>query len=108
MTKNKQKDVSSEIQGDMDSLEQTVTKIENYLAPFFKASLRETKENLSGLEVAKLNIVIAYAINTLFYSNDFLSFANYFVRLLIYFIVYLKTQGVSPNEHPVKTELVFK
>lgn len=60
--------VSSEVQGDMDNLEQTVGKIEKYLEPFFKTSLKETKNNLSGLEVAKLNIVIAYAINTLFYS----------------------------------------
>lgn len=60
--------VSSEIQGEMDTFENTLSKIEKYLEPFFKSSLKDTKDNLSGLELAKLNIVIAYSINTLFYS----------------------------------------
>jgi hypothetical protein len=52
----------------MNELDETVSGIEKHLAPYFKASLKETKSNLSGLQVAKLNIVIAYSINTLFYS----------------------------------------
>eukprot|EP00026_Physarum_polycephalum_P016140 Phypoly_transcript_16984.p1 GENE.Phypoly_transcript_16984~~Phypoly_transcript_16984.p1 ORF type:complete len:223 (+),score=67.44 Phypoly_transcript_16984:31-669(+) len=86
MTKTSSTTISSELQGDMDEMEETLQGIEKHLEPYFKASLRETKSNLSDLQVAKLNIVIAYSINTLFY-------------------MYLKTQGVNPKEHQVMTEL---
>jgi hypothetical protein len=52
----------------MDEMDETLQGLEKHLEPYFKASLRETKSNLSDLQIAKLNIVIAYSINTLFYS----------------------------------------
>ncbi len=66
--------VPTELQTEVVSFERILENIENYLQPFFKSSLKENAENLSGLEAAKLNIVIAYAINTLFYSMFMLIF----------------------------------
>lgn len=68
MSKTKTSGISSEVQEEIDELDETLKGIEKHLEPFFKASLKETKSNLSGLQIAKLNIVIAYSINTLFYS----------------------------------------
>merc|ERR1712010_250218 len=48
--------------------------------------LKELSAGLPPLEAAKLSVVGAFAINTLFY-------------------IYLKTQGVDPAQHPVIQEL---
>lgn len=67
-TKTGSNTLSNEVQSDIDEMDATLKGIEKHLEPFFKASLKETKSNLTGLQIAKLNIVIAYSINTLFYS----------------------------------------
>jgi len=68
------------------ALDETLKSIEAHLTSFFAVPLEEQIQNLDSHEIAKLNIVMAYSINTLFY-------------------IYLKTQGVSPVNHPVKKEL---
>lgn len=60
--------VPQELQSDMSSLEETLSNLENYLAPYFKSPMKDIVSHLTDLEAAKLNIVIAYSINTLFYS----------------------------------------
>jgi len=67
-------------------LEEQISNLENILNPFFQHDLKDLQSKLSPLDCAKLNTIIAYSVNTLFY-------------------MYLKTQGVSPTEHPVTEEL---
>jgi len=76
----------NDIQQDITNFENILDKLEGQLDPFFKVSLKEHQEKLSPVESAKLNITVAYALNSLFF-------------------MYLQTQGVSPHEHQVKTEL---
>merc|ERR1712166_95200 len=67
-------------------LDACLTDVEAQLRPLFSKPLKELAAGLPPLEAAKLNVVGAFAINTLFY-------------------IFLKTQGVDPTQHPVKQEL---
>ncbi|EGC30095.1 hypothetical protein DICPUDRAFT_158214 [Dictyostelium purpureum] len=79
-------DLPSDIQQDINNFENVLDKLESQLESFFKVPLKEHQQSLSPIESAKLNITIAYALNSLFF-------------------MYLQTQGVSPHDHQVKTEL---
>jgi hypothetical protein len=73
--------------------------------------LQDQVSNLPPLEAAKLYVVGAYAINTLFYSAPHPCAAARCVlgdpdTLVV--TVYLKTQGINPAEHPIKEEMVRK
>mmetsp|Transcript_2578 Transcript_2578/g.3270 ORF Transcript_2578/g.3270 Transcript_2578/m.3270 type:complete len:155 (-) Transcript_2578:1496-1960(-) len=65
---------------------QALSSIENEVAPFVSSPLGEIVPRLSSVENAKLSMAYSYSINALFY-------------------MYLKTQGVSPSDHPVKKDL---
>eukprot|EP01114_Cavostelium_apophysatum_P000692 TRINITY_DN10631_c0_g1_i1.p1 TRINITY_DN10631_c0_g1~~TRINITY_DN10631_c0_g1_i1.p1 ORF type:complete len:158 (+),score=31.64 TRINITY_DN10631_c0_g1_i1:80-553(+) len=78
---------------DEDQALETVTKlgkqieeIEEHLKPFFSMPTEELSGRLSESDMAKLHVVVAYTINTLFY-------------------LYMKLQGMDPNNHAVKKEL---
>ncbi|EFA86758.1 hypothetical protein PPL_00563 [Heterostelium album PN500] len=83
----------SDLEQDVNDFEALLEKIELQLEPFFKYSMKEHQDELSPVQSAKLNILVAYSLNSLFYSR--------FYR----FSMYLQTQGVSPHSHPVKQEL---
>eukprot|EP01112_Ceratiomyxa_fruticulosa_P004503 TRINITY_DN1503_c0_g1_i1.p1 TRINITY_DN1503_c0_g1~~TRINITY_DN1503_c0_g1_i1.p1 ORF type:complete len:211 (-),score=44.87 TRINITY_DN1503_c0_g1_i1:106-738(-) len=78
--------IPSDVQASLASFEKTLTSLENSLTPFFQETLKEQQSQLEPLDCAKLNVTMAYAINTLFY-------------------MYLKTQGIETEDHPVKSEL---
>lgn len=52
----------------VDNLENDIKSLEKQLSPFFALS-QEEMQNINEFDQAKLNIVMAYGINTLFYSN---------------------------------------
>ncbi|KAN0030026.1 hypothetical protein ACTA71_008170 [Dictyostelium dimigraforme] len=79
-------DLPADIKQDITNFENVLDRLELQLEPFFKVPLKEHQGSLTPIENAKLNITVAYALNSLFY-------------------MYLQTQGVSPHDHPVKTEL---
>jgi len=68
------------------NLDAALSAIETHLAPYFAVPREETQATLAPIDQAKLNIVTAYSINTLYY-------------------IYLRTRGMNPNDHPVKQEL---
>mmetsp|Transcript_11239 Transcript_11239/g.21944 ORF Transcript_11239/g.21944 Transcript_11239/m.21944 type:complete len:183 (-) Transcript_11239:1433-1981(-) len=76
----------TEIQGVLDRFDQALTRIEERVQPFVEKPRKDVAQDLSATENAKLNLVYGYSLNSLFY-------------------MYLKTQGVSPKEHPVRREL---
>jgi exosome complex protein LRP1 len=84
------------------SLEECITSLEQHLAPFFETPLDDITAKLTPLEVAKLNILLAYSLNTLFYGK----ILNYCKGLLNFLTVYMRVKGFDPTEHPVKSELV--
>eukprot|EP01113_Clastostelium_recurvatum_P024601 TRINITY_DN2936_c0_g1_i2.p1 TRINITY_DN2936_c0_g1~~TRINITY_DN2936_c0_g1_i2.p1 ORF type:complete len:199 (+),score=50.94 TRINITY_DN2936_c0_g1_i2:163-759(+) len=79
-------ELPSDLQSSLASFEKTLSSLEESLTPFFNESLKDQLSHLSPIDAAKLNIVMAYAINTLFY-------------------MYLKTQGTDTSDHPVIKEL---
>ncbi|KYQ91831.1 hypothetical protein DLAC_07632 [Tieghemostelium lacteum] len=76
----------TQIQQDISNFESILDKLETQLEPFFRIPLKEHLEKLSPNDSSKLNVTVAYALNALFF-------------------MYLQTQGISPHEHPVKSEL---
>lgn len=56
----------------VDNLESDLKALEKHLAPFFALS----QENINEFDQAKLNIAMAYGINTLFYSNQVIYFTD--------------------------------
>ncbi|XP_062345445.1 nuclear nucleic acid-binding protein C1D isoform X2 [Cinclus cinclus] len=89
-----------EMSEDDNNMEEYPTEIHDYLAAFEKSlgsvdemlktmmsvSRSELLQKLDPLEQAKLDLVSAYTLNSMFW-------------------VYLATQGINPKEHPVKQEL---
>lgn len=61
-------------------------KVEDVLKPLLETSVDDLREKMNPVESAKLDLVVAYSINSMFW-------------------MYLTTQGVNPREHPVKFEL---
>lgn len=51
------------------SLEEEVAKLEKILGPVIQTPLKDLKKSLTPFENAKLNLIMAYSINTLYYST---------------------------------------
>lgn len=62
-------DLPEDIKQTLAQFEESVSKLETALDPLFKTKLTDVSERLSPHDNAKLNILYAYAINTLFYSK---------------------------------------
>ncbi|XP_022081459.1 nuclear nucleic acid-binding protein C1D-like [Acanthaster planci] len=75
-----------EIANNLRAFQDSLTEVEKALAPLKKASLGDVHNKLQTLDRAKLELVSAYAINSMFW-------------------MYLCTQGVNPRDHPIKHEL---
>ncbi|XP_038046942.1 nuclear nucleic acid-binding protein C1D-like [Patiria miniata] len=75
-----------EITNSLRAFQDSLTEVENVLAPLRNASMGDVHSKLQALDRAKLELVSAYAINSMFW-------------------MYLCTQGVNPREHPIKHEL---
>lgn len=88
------------------ALKARIEVVNRHLEPLLSAPLSETYGKLPVNEKAKLQVLLSYTINSLFYSMYIDHRILYHLSLTPYWIVYLKTQGVFPQEHPVATELV--
>jgi hypothetical protein len=67
-------------------LETRLKAVEEGLKPFLEQGFEEAIADLDEEEVARLNIVLSFAMTSLFY-------------------IFLRTQGISAANHPVKKEL---
>lgn len=70
----------------IQAFEQNLDKIEGAWKLMKRLDLTTAKAQLAPLENARLNFTLAYCLNSLFH-------------------MYLQTQGVTPDSHPVKAEL---
>ncbi|XP_030052232.1 nuclear nucleic acid-binding protein C1D [Microcaecilia unicolor] len=68
------------------AFENSLASVDEILTTMMSVSRSELLQKLDPLEQAKLDLVSAYTLNSLFW-------------------VYLATQGMNPKEHPVKQEL---
>ncbi|XP_068088419.1 nuclear nucleic acid-binding protein C1D [Hyperolius riggenbachi] len=68
------------------AFDKTVGSVDEMLTKMMSIPRSELLQKLEPMEQAKLDLLSAYALNSLFW-------------------VYLVTQGVNPKEHPVKDEL---
>ncbi|XP_077171005.1 nuclear nucleic acid-binding protein C1D [Paroedura picta] len=76
----------TEIQDYLSTFEKSLGSVDEMLKTMMSVSRSELLQKLDPLEQAKLDLVSAYTLNSLFW-------------------VYLATQGVNPKEHAVKQEL---
>jgi len=70
----------------LDTMDTALSQIEAALQPLLEKPIDEIKEGLDLAGQAKLDIAMAYSLNSLFY-------------------MYLKTQGQDPGDHPVTKEM---
>ncbi|KAJ5076878.1 sun-cor steroid hormone receptor co-repressor [Anaeramoeba ignava] len=78
-------ELTQDEQNRIDSLQKSIKEIEIQVEGLIKKA-KEVEEELTPLEKAELDTTIAYIITSLFY-------------------IYLKTQGISTQDHPIKYEL---
>uniref|UniRef100_A0A8C6QU92 Nuclear nucleic acid-binding protein C1D n=1 Tax=Nannospalax galili TaxID=1026970 RepID=A0A8C6QU92_NANGA len=79
-------DYPVEIHESLSALESSLGAVDDMLKTMMSVSRNELLQKLDPLEQAKVDLVSAYTLNSMFW-------------------VYLATQGVNPKEHPVKQEL---
>uniref|UniRef100_G3S6K9 Nuclear nucleic acid-binding protein C1D n=2 Tax=Gorilla gorilla gorilla TaxID=9595 RepID=G3S6K9_GORGO len=79
-------DYPVEIHEYLSAFENSIGAVDEMLKTMMSVSRNELLQKLDPLEQAKVDLVSAYTLNSMFW-------------------VYLATQGVNPKEHPVKQEL---
>ncbi|KAL9953776.1 hypothetical protein ACROYT_G041240 [Oculina patagonica] len=79
-------DLPEEVTESLETFHEALGKVKDVFKPLLETSVDDLKEKMNPLQSAKLDLVVAYAINSMFW-------------------MYLTTQGVNPRQHPVKTEL---
>ncbi|KAF6102389.1 C1D nuclear receptor corepressor [Phyllostomus discolor] len=79
-------DYPAEIHEYLSTFENSIGAVDDMLKTMMSVSRNELLQKLDPLEQAKVDLVSAYTLNSMFW-------------------VYLATQGVNPKEHPVKQEL---
>ena len=62
-------DLPQDLKDTLAQFDDSIGKLETALDPLFKTKLADVAERLEPQDNAKLNILYAYAINTLFYSK---------------------------------------
>eukprot|EP00040_Diaphanoeca_grandis_P038982 m.257867 g.257867 ORF g.257867 m.257867 type:complete len:177 (+) comp35795_c0_seq1:180-710(+) len=79
-------DLSDEVEPALAAIDAAVTEVENKITPLLNTPLNKLRLQLPPIDAAKLDISLAYTLNSLFW-------------------MYLCAQGESPKDHPVKEEL---
>jgi len=81
-------DIPVHVHNKLEAFDESLTDVEDVLKPFLKIPITDIKEKIGDpLQIAKLDLMTAYATNSLFWA-------------------YLVTQGVNPKSHPIKDELL--
>mmetsp|Transcript_43721 Transcript_43721/g.106883 ORF Transcript_43721/g.106883 Transcript_43721/m.106883 type:complete len:156 (+) Transcript_43721:205-672(+) len=75
-----------EVQAALSSCEESMGALEEVLEPLLSTPWEVLTARLDAMEKAKLNLMMAYAVNSLYF-------------------IYLKTQGTKTEEHPITEEL---
>ncbi|XP_022795542.1 nuclear nucleic acid-binding protein C1D-like isoform X2 [Stylophora pistillata] len=79
-------ELPEEVTESLETFHEALGKVEDTFKPLLETSVDDLKEKMDPLQSAKLDLVVAYSINSMFW-------------------MYLTTQGVNPRQHPVKSEL---
>lgn len=83
---NDKADIPSELRGKLAAFDSALTTVEERFQPLLDTPLNELNATLSTIDKAKLDLVAAYSINSLFW-------------------MYLNVCGVNPKDHGIKQEL---
>ncbi|XP_053394272.1 nuclear nucleic acid-binding protein C1D-like [Mercenaria mercenaria] len=84
--KSKRSEIPHELRGKLAAFDSALNNVENEFEPLLKVSQIELNGRLSTIDKAKLDLVAAYSINSLFW-------------------MYLNVCGVNPKDHGIKQEL---
>jgi hypothetical protein len=61
--------IPEDVRKTISSLEKAVTDVEKHIESYLKTSVDEITSDLSSEDAARLSVLLAYALNTLFYST---------------------------------------
>nr|XP_039266975.1 nuclear nucleic acid-binding protein C1D-like [Styela clava] len=86
MSSSDGEDIPHELEECFESFSDSLDKVESAIKPLLDTPRNKILQDLTPLDVAKLELVSAYSINSMFWT-------------------YLITQGVNPRTHPIKGEL---
>eukprot|EP00041_Stephanoeca_diplocostata_P006294 m.79703 g.79703 ORF g.79703 m.79703 type:complete len:180 (+) comp16284_c0_seq1:249-788(+) len=78
--------LDAEVESGFNSLSTALDSMDDRLAPLLNTPLHELRAAMTPIESAKFDLGVAYTLNSLFW-------------------MYLCTQGISPHDHAVKSEL---
>ena len=105
----------AELANTLDTFEKALAGVEAALQPLLATNMEDFLATAKPADKARVEVMAAYALSSLFYSTVVRRFqctrtravltqsARVLIPTLI--AVYLKVQGVSPNDHPVKKEI---
>ncbi|NP_001007060.1 nuclear nucleic acid-binding protein C1D [Danio rerio] len=79
-------DYPTEIEDNLNDFDSSLSSVQNMVQTLVSVSRSDRLLKLDPLEQAKLDLMSAYALNSMFW-------------------MYLVTQGVNPKDHPIKQEL---
>ncbi|XP_056327553.1 nuclear nucleic acid-binding protein C1D isoform X2 [Danio aesculapii] len=80
-------DYPTEIEDNLNDFDSSLSSVQNMVQTLVSVSRSDRLLKLDPLEQAKLDLMSAYALNSMFW-------------------MYLVTQGVNPKDHAIKQELV--
>ena len=91
----------SEVESSVLTFRNSLEKVEMMVKPLLEQPLTAKTSKMDPESRAKVNLCCAYTVNTLFYCkfNDDDDDDQNNV------LVYLKTQGINPEDHPIKQEI---
>lgn len=89
----------------LDEIDQDLDNLEAVLKPLLTSSWQEIISTLGNMEQAKMNMIMAYGICDLIWS-ELSSSPGRFSDLIARWLVFLRLKGLDPDKHPVMKELV--
>jgi hypothetical protein len=88
----------------LDEIDQDIDNLEAVLKPLFSSPWQEVVSALGHMEQAKMNMIMAYGICDLIWSELWGGFGG--IGLTLCLVVFLRLKGLDPDRHPVMKELV--
>ena len=111
-------ELPDELRASLDGFEAALEQVETALAPLLKTDVNDFLATAPPAERARVEVTAAYTLTSLFYSTHAVAATKSKLRVAGLTCsesnavvvagrptVYLKIQGVSPNDHPVKKEI---
>jgi len=92
----------ADVKKSLAELDVLVKDIQSLLDPMLGKPIQETLNDKDPLENAKLQISLAYAMNTLYFCN----YLDASPSLFMFLLVYMRLQNANLTDHPILKDIV--